>query len=266
MTTPSLRPATVPFGEAVGRVANDHRPPLARLTAVELRKAVNTRSGFWTMWGIAALIVAAALVNGLEHGGRDATYTHVFHVALQPTAYLLPVLGVLLVGGEWAHRTTLTTFTLMPDRRRVLIAKACAGLVISTAALIGIALVAAIFTAAFGHAAGGAGTLPLTLIAQGWVTLGGWMLIGLAFGTALLTTAPAIVAYLFLPNATTVVVTAIPSLSGAGPWLSAAQSTAPLTMHVLSTTEWAHVATTLALWVGVPLLIGLRRLGGGDIA
>ena len=79
-----------------GGAMSDRRPPLSRLVAVELRKTVNTRSGFWVIVGIAWLIVVFALVNGLAHGGREATYTHVFHDALQPSAYLLPILGVLL--------------------------------------------------------------------------------------------------------------------------------------------------------------------------
>jgi ABC-2 type transport system permease protein len=242
------------------------RPPLSRLVAVELRKAVNTRSGFWVIVGIASLIVVFALVNGLAHGGREATYTHVFHDALQPSAYLLPILGVLLICTEWTQRTTLSTFTLVPDRARVIAAKAIASLIVSLAALVLTALAALVLTAAFGHAPGGAGTLPITVIAQGFVTLGGWMLIGVAFGTALQATAPAIVAYLLLPNAWNAVAGAIHGLSATGAWLSASKSTAPLTISVVSATEWAHVATALLLWAGAPLLLGLWRLRSTDIA
>jgi ABC-2 type transport system permease protein len=264
MTTPANTLAT--RGRHPRRISSDGRPPMARLTAVELRKAVNTRSGLWALIGIGALMVLFALFNGLDHGGRDATYTHVFHDALQPSAYLLPVLGVLLICGEWTQRTTLSTFALVPDRDRVLGAKAIACLIVSLVALIATVIVSVALTAALGHATGGAGTLPLTIIAQGWVTLAGWMLIGLAFGSAILATAPAIVAYLLLPNAWNAVTSAIHGLSHAATWLSASRSTAPLTMHPASTTQWAHVATTLLLWVGVPVLIGLRRIRGSDIA
>jgi ABC-type transport system involved in multi-copper enzyme maturation permease subunit len=243
---------------------SDRRLPLGRLTAVELRKAVNTRSGFWSLVGVAALIALFALVNGLDHGGRQATYTRVFHDALQPSAYLLPVLGVLLVCTEWTQRTALTTFTLVPARGRVLAAKGLASLVVSLGALVATVIVAVAFTAAFGHARGGAGTLPVAVIAQGWVTLAGWMLIGLAFGSALLATAPAIVAYLVLPSAANAL-RGVHGLSGLTRWLSASLSTAPLTLHRLSATQWAHVASALALWIGVPLLVGWRRLRAGDI-
>jgi ABC-2 type transport system permease protein len=242
--------------------ATNDRPSLARLTAVELRKMVNTRSGFWVMLGVAAVTVALALVNGLANGGREATYTHVFHDTLLPAAYLLPLLGVLAICGEWTQRTTLNTFTLVPVRPRVLAAKALACLLVTTAALVVVLVASVSLTAAFGHAHGGAGTLPLAVVAQGWVDLAGWMLIGLAFGAALLNTAPAIVAYLILPNAWNAVGGTIHSLSGVATWLSASKSTAPLTMHPFDASEWAQVMATLAVWVVVPLLVGARRLQG----
>ena len=67
---------------------------------------------------------------------------------------------------------------------------------VATAALLLILVASVGLTAAFVHAHCGAGKMPLAVIVQGWVDLAGWMLIGLAFGAALLNTAPAIVAYL----------------------------------------------------------------------
>ena len=101
----------------------------------------------------------------------------------------------------------------------------------ATAALIVVLAVSVALTAALGHARGGAGKLPLSVIIQGWVDIAGWMLIGLDFGAALLNTAPAIVAYLILPNAWNAVGGTLHSLSGVATWLSASKSTAPLTVH-----------------------------------
>jgi ABC-2 type transport system permease protein len=251
-------------GVASRHAIEDRRPPLSRVTAVELRKMVDTRSGFWVMIGVATITVIAALAAALEHGGRGATYIHVFHIAAQPSAYLLPVLGVLLICGEWTQRTTLTTFTLVPVRRRVIAAKVMAGLLVSTAALIVTLLVSLLFTALFGHASGGAGALPVAVIAQGWLHLGAWMLIGFAFGAAVLVSAPAIVAYLLLPLVCGAIVGSFQSLSGVALWTTD-EALDPLTIHALSAVEWAHVGTMLLLWIGVPLLIGVRRIRGGDV-
>src|SRR6202042_2435818 len=59
----------------------DHRPGLGRLTAVELRKMVNTRSGFWVPIGVGVATLAASLVASADHGGHAATLTRVLHAA-----------------------------------------------------------------------------------------------------------------------------------------------------------------------------------------
>jgi hypothetical protein len=80
------------------------------------------------------------------------------------------------------------------------------------------------------------------------------MLTGLTFGAAFLTSAPAIVAFLLLPTIWDVVVGRVNSLADVAAWLDSAHTLAPLTLQPLSALEWEHVATTLALWIGVPLL------------
>jgi ABC-2 type transport system permease protein len=236
------------------------RPRLSRLTAVELRKMLNTRSGIWVTLGVAAVTMIFALVNGLAHGGHDATYTRVLHDGAQPSALLLPLLGVLLVCTEWTQRTTLTTFTLVPDRRRVITAKGLAGLATATAAWLVAVLASVLLTATFSHAPGGPGTLPMTVILQTWLLLAGWMLVGLAFGLALLVTVPAIMAYLLGPLVIAGIANAIHSLSGLTSWLDLAHALAPLTLHPLNVTGWSHLLVCFVLWIGLPLLIGLNRL------
>jgi ABC-2 type transport system permease protein len=178
---------------------------------------------------------------------------------------LLPLLGVLLVCTEWTQRTTLTTFTLVPDRRRVMTAKGLAGLVMATAAWLAAVLASVVLTAAFSHVPGGPGTLPMTVILQTWLLLAGWMLVGLAFGAALLVTVPAIMAYLLGPLVIAAIADAIHSLSGLTSWLDIAHALAPLTLHPLNATEWSHLLLSFLLWIGLPLLIGLTRVRGTDL-
>ena len=47
---------------------------------------------------------------------------------------------------------------------------------------------------------------------------------------------------------------------GAARWLDGSRSLSPLTEHLLSATEWARAGTTLALWMVLPLAIGLWRI------
>ena len=49
---------------------------------------------------------------------------------------LLPIVGLLLVTSEWSQRTALTTFTLVPERSRVIVAaKLLAGCALALAAV-----------------------------------------------------------------------------------------------------------------------------------
>ena len=78
--------------------------------------------------------------------------------------------------------------------------------------------------------------------------------------------ATAIIAYLLLPIACAGIASTIHSLSGATVWLDVARSLAPLTLNPLSATQWAHLVTALAIWIGLPLVVGLWRIRRTDLA
>jgi ABC-2 type transport system permease protein len=259
--TASLRP----MGGSVRRTDRDHRPGMGRLIAVELRKMVNTRSGFWVPIAVALLTLLVAIIGSTNHGGTSATFVHIFNITSRPAAFLLPVMGVLLICGEWSQRTTLTTFTLVPSRSRVIAAKFGASVIVSTIALIVCLLFTLLFASALGHAPGGTGSLPWQVILQGWLELAAGMTMGLAFGAAILVSAPAIVAYLLLPVVWNGIVGGIHALDGVARWLDSGNTLNPLTLHSLNGTEWARVAATLAFWIGIPMLIGWARIGRGDL-
>src|SRR5436309_1283984 len=106
---------------------DERRAGFGPLTRIEVRKMLDTRSGLWFSAAVAAVTLITVLITSQVKGGHDATLARLFNNSVQPAAILLPVLGVLLVCGEWSQRTTLTTFTLVPDRGRILQAKLAAG-------------------------------------------------------------------------------------------------------------------------------------------
>ena len=112
------------------------RPGLGRLVAVELRKMVDTRAGFWLQVAMVALTVVVVIVRLLVGDAAHHTFQSVLDAGLQPAAILLPVLGILLVTSEWSQRTGLITFTLVPVRSRVLSAKLIASLLRAIAMLL----------------------------------------------------------------------------------------------------------------------------------
>jgi ABC-type transport system involved in multi-copper enzyme maturation permease subunit len=254
-----------PDGVPSTHTGKDHRPGLGRLTTVELRKMLDTRAGFWLPIAVTVMTLAVAFVASANHGGRGATLTHVLNATTKPAVYLLPVMGVLLICGEWSQRTTLTTFTLVPSRWRVIAAKLGASVIVSTVALAVCLLLTAVFATAFGHAPGGTGSLPWQVTAQTWLLLASSMIMGLAFGAAILASAPAIVAYLLLPAVWEAIVGGIHRLAGIARWLDASQTLAPLTQQAMSGTQWAHALATFTVWIGTPIVIGATRIGRGDI-
>src|SRR6201989_2628210 len=120
------------------------RPGPGRLVAVELRKMLDTRAGFWLHVAMVALTVVVVAIRLLVGDAADHTFRDVLDAGLQPAPVLLPVLGILLVTSEWSQRTGLITFALVPARSRVLGAKLIASLMLAIAMLaISLALVAA---------------------------------------------------------------------------------------------------------------------------
>jgi ABC-2 type transport system permease protein len=241
------------------------RPGLGRLVAVELRKMLNTRAGFWLQIATVAITVVAVSARAVVGDAADHTFAAVLDIGVKPAAVLLPVAGILLVTSEWSQRTGMITFALVPVRSRVLGAKLVASLILALAMLVmSVGLVAAgVLVASPGL--DGTWSDVATLIGQSAVYLTGGMIVGVAFGAILLASAPAIVALFTLP----ITWTALASLSffaDAAPWLDTRLALAPLPQQALSATQWAHAGTALALWMLLPLLIGIWRITRREVA
>jgi ABC-2 type transport system permease protein len=241
------------------------RPGLGRLVAVELRKMVDTRSGFWLQVAMVALTMVVVVVRLLVGDAADHTFQSVLDVGLQPAAVLLPVLGILLVTSEWSQRTGLITFALVPVRSRVLGAKLIASLLLAVAMLaISVAVVAAgVLIASPGVEGTWSDAAPL--IGQSAVNLTAGMVVGVALGAILLASAPAIVLLFALPVSWMAVVS-LPVFSGVAPWVDYAGAVGQMTAKVMSAPQWAHAGTSLAIWMVLPLLIGAWRITRREIA
>jgi ABC-2 type transport system permease protein len=241
------------------------RPGLGRLVAVELRKMVDTRAGFWLQVAMVALTVVVVVVRLLVGGAADHTFQSALDAGLQPSAVLLPVLGILLVTSEWSQRTALITFALVPVRSRVLGAKLIASLLLAVAMLaMSVAVVAAgVFVSSPGVEGTWSDAVPL--IGQSAVYLTAGMVLGVAFGAILLAPTPAIVLRFALPMSWMALVS-LPVFSDVGPWMDNARALGQMTVEVMSATQWAQAGTSLVIWMVLPLLIGAWRITRREIA
>jgi ABC-2 type transport system permease protein len=235
------------------------RPGLGRLVAVELRKMVDTRAGFWLQVATIALTVVVVIARSVAGDAADHTFASVLDAGLKPAAVLLPVAGILLVTSEWSQRTGMITFALVPVRSRVLGAKLLASLVLALAMLlVSVGIVAAgVLVASPGVDGTWSDVAPL--IGQSAVYLTSGMVTGVAFGAILLASAPAIVTLFVLPIAWTAVAS-LSFFADAAPWLDTRLALGPMPQEVMSTTQWTHAGTALALWMLLPLLIGAWRI------
>jgi ABC-2 type transport system permease protein len=249
---------------AVPAAGRDARPGLGRLTLVELRKMTDTRAGFWLLLTTAALTVAVVVIAGLGMEEQDRTLRNFVGIASVPISLLGPVVGILLVTSEWSQRTSLITFTLVPHRSRVLVAKLLAG---GALALIGYQICLAtglLATAVFGGGAADTWSLSAAVIGQNGLSVLLSIIAGIGFGAVLLASAPAIVLFFVLPTAWGAI-GSINALEGAAKWLDQSRTMADMGEHALSGTEWARVGTSVALWVLLPILIGFWRVHRNDV-
>ena len=238
-------------------------PSLGRLVAVELRKIVDTRAGFWMQVATVVLTAVVVIARLAVGEAADHTFASVLTVAIKPAAVLLPVAGILLVTSEWSQRTGMVTFALVPQRSRVIAAKLVASLL----------LTAAMLAATVGIAAAGVAVATPdaawsdapVLVGQSAVYLGGGMLTGVGFGMVLLASAPAIVTLFALPIAWTAVAS-LSFLASAAPWLDTRLALGPMPEEVMNGTQWAHAGTALAIWMLVPLAIGTWRITRRKVA
>ena len=103
------------------------------------------------------------------------------------------------------------------------------------------------------------------MLAQGLLFLTATMVIGVTFGAAIMLSAPAIVIYLALPTAWDALSSTIHPLKTLSHWLAIGPTLGPLATHSFSATDWAHAGTTLALWLAIPLIIGVWRFTHRDV-
>lgn len=238
------------------------RPSLARLTLVELRKTTDTRSGRWLLIVIALTAAAMTPVVLFAAPEHERTLAGFFSASLTGAAFLLPVLGILSVTGEWSQRTALTTFALVPERHRVAAAKLAAG-----TALAALCVAAALAVAAAGRGlaeatgrSDAAWTMRPSVVATTLLFAIISVYSGMAFGMLFMNAPLAIVLYFALPTAWTTLTETVDALQDAAGWLDTNRTLNALLEEGITLEEWARVGTSLAVWLLIPLIAGLVRL------
>jgi len=236
------------------------RVPLSRLVRVELRKMSDTRAGMWLLIGIGVLTAGIMTIFFINAEQADRTFENFMAIAASPQAFLLPVLGILLVTSEWTQRTALVTFTLEPVRFRLLTAKMIAALLFGLAAVV-LALVIAAAATALGGSEGAWNNVGFDEVGKYGLLQASSIVQGLAFGLVFLNSAGAIATFFVLPAAFGIVTSLWKVLADIGPWIDINTASGPLLeVENLTGEEWAHFAVATLLWVVLPLIVGIFRV------
>lgn len=256
----STTPTTSPRQGGRLDVSGTAKVPLARLVKVEMRKMVDTRAGLWLVIAIAVITALITVVFMFTANGGDRTFVNFMGIMATPQGFLLPVLGILLVTQEWGQRTGMVTFTLEPDRAKVIAAKVVAALVFGLLA-VALALVLAALGTAVSGAPGAWDNIGVDDLGKYALLQATGVLQGLAFGLILLNSAAAIVTYFVLPTAFTIVADLWSALADARPWIDLNTAQRPLFgAEHLSGQQWAQLGTSMLIWVVLPFLAGLWRV------
>lgn len=240
---------------------------LARLTLVELRKAVDTRAGRWLLIVIGLVCVAVGLLTtlfGESEQGVHGVFTaqHSWVVVL-----LLPVVGILLATAEWSRRTALTTYALVPQRHRVTTAKVLAASLLAVAVTASVLAVSALLVLLVPLWSDTTGRWDLDLVLLAQATLGAVLLTlcGVAFGLALVSTPIAIVLFFVLPTVLTVVGATVDVLREPLGWLDINLTLYELYLPDITGQEWARAATSVLAWIAVPMAVGVVRTSRREV-
>ena len=260
-------PAASRATDAVRRPAFAPRPiPLSRIVAVELRKSFDTRSGFWLL---ASIAITAALATGavvLWAPDSELTYDTFAAAIGFPMSVLLPVVAILSVTSEWSQRSGLTTFTLVPHRHRVVLAKAIVAVSIGVVSMFVAMAIGAVGNIA-GSAIAGVDTVwDDSLLHLAHIVLANTLglLVGFMLGVLIRNSAGAIVAYFVyafvLPTLSMLLADGQQWFRDLQPWVDFNYAQTALFNGTLTGEQWANLGVTSVIWLLVPLAVGVAMV------
>jgi ABC-type transport system involved in multi-copper enzyme maturation permease subunit len=245
--------------------------PLSRVVRVELRKMFNTRSGFWLIASIAITGLIATIATVAFAPDEYLTYYNFAKAIGFPITVILPMVALLAITSEWSQRSGLTTFTYVPSRGRVIWAKTLSSVTIAVASMVfafaagavgnvvgsRIAGTSAVWDLSVGHA--------LTIVLGNLVSLS----IGTMLGMLLRSSAGALVMYfvlvLLVPNLFALLASSQDWFKDLQPWVDLPFAQSYLFDGMHTGAQWAHVATTVGLWIVLPGVFGLRRVMRSEV-
>ncbi len=246
------------------------QPSMALLSEIEFRKLLDTRSGAVLFAVMGVWVIAGAVIGQVLLRKTELPLTP-FEVAwIVPglgAALLLPVVAILLVTGEYSHKTALTTFTLVPKRERVIAAKLIAATII-VLVVHAVQLALTMLAAWMANLTARDITLEIDWYLMFGFVLASWLNVLIGFALALLLHNPAASIILFFSPR--LLATFIPlfgeSVGKVWKWIDpAALDAVTSNFRHATNDEWWHACTVVVSWIVIPGVIGLIRSVRSDV-
>jgi hypothetical protein len=236
---------------------------LTRLTGIELRKMFDTRSGFWLMASIAITAVLATGAVIIFAPDSEITYNSFAAAIGVPMTIILPMIAILSVTGEWSQRSGLTTFTLVPHRSRVILAKAISAVGVGV-----VSMLLAFSIGALGNLAGAAITgndlvWNLTVANLLYIMLANviGMMMGFMLGVLIRNSPGAIVGYFIysflVPTVFGLLAASQDWFHDIQGWVDFQYSSSALFDGGLTGEQWANIGVSGLFWFIIPLVVGV---------
>ena len=245
--------------------------PLSRVIRVELRKMFDTRSGFWLIASIGITGLIATIATIAFAPDNDLTYYNFAAAIGFPITVILPMIALLSITSEWSQRTGLTTFTYVPSRRRVVVAKTWSAVIVAIASMLFAFAVGAVGNVVGSTIAGTPTVWDLSVAHATTIVLGNMvsLSIGVMLGMLLRSSAGGLVTYfvlvLVVPNLTSLLAASQAWFKDLQPWVDLPFAQTPLFEGMHTGADWAHVATSFTLWIVIPGFFGLRQVMRSEV-
>jgi ABC-type transport system involved in multi-copper enzyme maturation permease subunit len=269
MTATTVDPATNTV--RTGRRTELAPIPLSRVIRVELRKMFDTRSGFWLIASIGITGLIATIATVAFAPDQDLTYYNFAKAVGYPITVILPMVALLSITSEWSQRSGLTTFTYVPSRQRVVWAKTLSSVVVAVASMLFAFAIGAVGNVVGSTIAGTSTVWDLSVGHALTILLGNLvsMSIGTMLGMLLRSSAGGLVMYfvlvLLVPNLSGLLATSQDWYQDLQPWVDLPYAQSYLFEGMHTGAQWAHVATTVGLWIVLPGIFGLRRVMRSEV-
>ena len=254
------------------RISRPIQPiPMSRIVSVELRKMFDTRSGFWLM---ASIVIASVIATGaviIFAPDDEITYGSFAAAVGFPMSVILPMIAVLAVTGEWSQRSGLTTFTLVPHRQRVVLAKLYATVAVAVVSML-VAMAIGVLGNLLGAAITGAHlTWDESVSDLAYIVFGNvlGLLIGFMIGVLVRNSPGAIVGYFVyayvLPGLLSLLAVNAHWFENVRPWVDFRLAQGTLFDGDLTGEQWANLGVTSVIWLILPLLAGIALVMRSEV-